>query len=58
MANNFVQIALVLLIMMLHNQEKKRDLQVLEGTASESNDLERVEVLDIKKDYSSRLVRR
>ncbi|CZR68107.1 related to transporter protein [Phialocephala subalpina] len=50
MANNFVQIGLVLLIMMLHNREKKRDLQVLEGSANEIKDLERVEVLDIKKD--------
>lgn len=50
MANNFVQIALVVGIMLLHNRDKRRET-VINGVAGD-RETESVEVSDIKKDVS------
>ncbi len=51
MGNNFLQIILVLVLMMLHNQEKARDQQIIDGQISD--DLEAVKVMGNKKDTDS-----
>jgi len=51
MANNFIQIGLVVLIMFLHEKEKRRDA-VIEAQAS-SSEVEAVEVRDFKADFES-----
>lgn len=50
MANNILQIFLILCIMKLHNREKRQDLETIDGLV---NDIERFEVMGVKKDNFS-----
>lgn len=53
MANNIIQIGMVVLIMLLHNKEKRRDA-LIEGQASNSEaEAETVEIKNVKADFES-----